>query len=194
MLAGPRRLRGERRERTPFRIAGGREQRLSGTAGHRCPGRCPAPRRPTTSHRTEHDSILQSREVLDLIQTPAVECPDAILFEPVGTALAQPARAAAAAGVGWVVLNREKVEYFADLRQKFRSPMFSVTTSHREVGQIQGQQIARLLPNGGAVLYIEGPSDNNASVRRTEGMQLAKPHNFEVRILRGRWTGESAYN
>jgi ribose transport system substrate-binding protein len=72
--------------------------------------------------------------------------------------------------------------------------MFSVTTSHREVGQIQGQQIARLLPKGGAVLYIEGPSDNDASVRRTEGMQLMKPHNVEVRILRGRWTGESAYN
>jgi ribose transport system substrate-binding protein len=144
--------------------------------------------------RTEHDSILQSRQVLDLIQAPAVERPDAIFFEPVGTALAQPARAAAAAGVGWVVLNREKVEYFADIRQKFRSPMFSVTTSHREVGQIQGQQIARLLPHGGAVLYIEGPSDNDASGRRTEGLELAKPHNIEVRILRGRWTGESAYN
>jgi len=143
---------------------------------------------------TEHDSIMQSRRVLDLIQAPAGQRHDAIFFEPVGTALAQPARAAAAAGVGWVVLNREKVEYFGDIRQKFRTPMFSVTTSHGQVGEIQGQQIARLLPNGGAVLYIEGPSDNNASVRRTEGMQLAKPHNVEVRILRGRWTGESAYN
>ena len=143
---------------------------------------------------TEHDSLMQSRRVLDLIQAPAGQRPDAIFFEPVGTALAQPARAAAAAGVGWVVLNRENVEYFGDIRQKFRTPMFSVTTSHGQVGEIQGQQIARLLPNGGAVLYIEGPSDNNASVRRTEGMQLAKPHNVEVRILRGRWTGESAYN
>ena len=143
---------------------------------------------------TEHDSILQSRRVLELIQGPVLQRPDAIFFEPVGTALAQPARAAAAAGIGWVVLNREKVEYFADVRQKFRTPMFSVTTSHGEVGQIQGQQIARLLPNGGALLYIEGPSDNEASVRRTEGMQSAKPHNIEVRTLRGRWTGESAYN
>lgn len=51
-----------------------------------------------------------------------------------------------------------------------------------------------MLPNGDAVLYIDGPSDNDASVRRTEGLELAKPHNLEVRILRGRWTGESAYN
>lgn len=143
---------------------------------------------------TEHDSIMQSKQVLDLIHSPADQRPNAIFFEPVGTALAQPARAAAAAGIGWVVLNRENVDYFAEIRQKFRTPMFSVTTSHREVGQIQGQQIARLLPKGGAVLYIEGPSDNDASVRRTEGMQLMKPHNVEVRILRGRWTGESAYN
>lgn len=144
--------------------------------------------------RTEHDSILQSGQVLHLIHAPAAQRPHAIFFEPVGTALAQPARAAAAAGVGWVVLNREKVEYFAEIRQKFLIPMFSVTTSHHEVGQIQGQQIARLLPNGGAVLYIEGPSDNDASASRTEGMQLAKPSNVEARILRGRWTGESAYN
>ncbi|HEX6805333.1 MAG TPA: substrate-binding domain-containing protein [Terriglobales bacterium] len=143
---------------------------------------------------TEHDSIMQSRQVLDLIQAAPDQRPDAIFFEPVGTALAQPARAAAAAGVGWVVLNRENVEYFTEVRQKYSTPMFSVTASHREVGEIQGQQIGRLLPEGGAVLYIEGPSDNDASVRRTEGMQLAKPHNVEVRILRGRWTGESAYN
>jgi ribose transport system substrate-binding protein len=143
---------------------------------------------------TEHDSIMQSRRVLDLIQSPAEKRPDAIFFEPVGTNLAQPARAAAAAGVGWVVLNRANVDYFAELRQKHRTPMFSVTTSHRQVGQIQGEQIARLLPKGGVVLYIEGPSDNDASVQRTEGMQLAKPHNVDVRILRGRWTAESAYN
>ena len=41
---------------------------------------------------TEHDSIQQSQIVLDLIQGPAGKRPNAIFFEPVGTALAQPAR------------------------------------------------------------------------------------------------------
>jgi hypothetical protein len=69
---------------------------------------------------TEHDSIMQSRQVLDLIQVPPDQRPNAIFFEPVGTALAQPARAAAAAGVGWVVLNRENVEYLTGRSDKFR--------------------------------------------------------------------------
>ena len=143
---------------------------------------------------TEHDSIQQSQKVLDLVQAPVADRPNALFFEPVGTSLAQPARAAAAAKVGWVILNRENVEYVRELRERYATPMFCVTTSHREVGEIQGEQIARLLPKGGAVLYIEGPGDNNAAVRRTEGMQARKPANVEVRMLRGRWTEVSAYN
>jgi ABC-type sugar transport system substrate-binding protein len=143
---------------------------------------------------TEHDSILQSQQVLEFLQAPAGRRPDAIFFEPVGTALAQPARAAAANGVGWVVLNRENVEYMAELRQTSRVPMFCATTSHRNVGQIQGEQVKRLLPNGGVMLLIEGPSDNEASVRRAEAMHMAKPGAVEVRTLRGRWTEQSAYS
>jgi ribose transport system substrate-binding protein len=142
---------------------------------------------------TEHDSIQQSQVVLDLVQSPTDRRPNAIFFEPVGTALAQPARAAAAAKVGWVILNRENVDYVRELRDRYSTPMFCVTTSHREVGEIQGEQIGRLLPKGGAVLYIEGPGDNNAAVRRTEGMLARKPTNVEVRTLRGRWTELSAY-
>ena len=143
---------------------------------------------------TEHDSIQQSQIVLDLIQGPAEKKPHAIFFEPVGTPLAQPARAAAAAKVGWVILNRENVEYVRELRDRYSTAMFCVTTSHKDVGYIQGEQISKLLPGGGAVLYIEGPGDNNAAVRRTEGMLARKPANVEVRTLRGRWTEVSAYN
>ena len=42
---------------------------------------------------TEHDSIQQSQIVLDLIHGPPGKRPNAIFFEPVGTARAQPARA-----------------------------------------------------------------------------------------------------
>jgi ribose transport system substrate-binding protein len=143
---------------------------------------------------TEHDSIQQSQIVLDLIHGPPGKRPNAIFFEPVGTALAQPARAAAAAKVGWVILNRENVDYVRELRDHHSSPMFCVTTDHNNVGNIQGEQISKLLPKGGAVLHIEGPGDNNAAVRRTEGMLARKPSNVEVRSLRGRWTEVSAYN
>jgi ribose transport system substrate-binding protein len=142
---------------------------------------------------TEHDAVMQSQEVLKLLYSPAEARPNGILFEPVGTPLAQPARIAASSGVGWVVLNRE-VDYLSELRQQYSSPLFSVTTNHDEVGRMQGEQIAQLLPHGGAVLYIQGPSDNKAAVRRAAAMQMAKPANVEVRVLKGVWTEESAYH
>jgi ribose transport system substrate-binding protein len=142
----------------------------------------------------EHDAIAQADRVLKLLQGDLGQRPDGILFEPVGTPLAQAAKVAASDGVGWVVLNRESVDYFPALRQQFRTPMFSVTTSHADVGQIQAEQIAHLLPNGGTILYIQGPSDNEASKRRTASMLAAKPANVEVRALRGLWTEESAHH
>ncbi|MGA2481937.1 MAG: substrate-binding domain-containing protein [Candidatus Acidiferrales bacterium] len=142
---------------------------------------------------TEHDAVMQSEEVLKLLHKPVGTRPDGVLFEPVGTPLAQPARIAASSGVGWVVLNRE-VDYLSELRRQYSTPLFSVTTNHDEVGRIQGEQIAHLLPHGGAVLYIQGPSDNKAAARRAAAMQSTKPANVEVRVLKGLWTEESAYH
>jgi ribose transport system substrate-binding protein len=143
---------------------------------------------------TEHDAIVQANQVLKLLQAEAGHRPDGILFEPVGTPLAQAAKLAAASGVGWVVLNREEVDYLPALRQAYASPIFSVTTNHNEVGRIQGEQIAHLLPKGGTVLYIQGSSDNEAAKHRYSGMMAAKPSNVEVRALRGLWTEESGYH
>jgi ribose transport system substrate-binding protein len=50
-----------------------------------------------------------------------------------------------------------------------------------------------LLPRGGSILYIQGPSDNSAAKDRTAGMQAALPANIQVTALRGQWTEESAY-
>jgi ribose transport system substrate-binding protein len=141
----------------------------------------------------EHNAIAQSQQVLELLQSPPDTRPSGILFEPVGTPLAQAARLAASSGVAWVVLNRE-VDYAAELRRQYPTPFFSVSTSHAEVGKIQGQQIARLLPGGGTLLYIQGPADNAASAQRRAGMESAKPANTEVRALKGQWTEQSAHH
>lgn len=141
----------------------------------------------------EHDAVLQSQRVLELLYLPAETRPDAILFEPVGTSLTQPAKIAASSGVAWVVLNRDEIEYVKDLRRQYETPVFSITTSHDDVGRIQGEQIAQLLPRGGAMLHVVGPSDNKASVRRTAGMMAAKPANLEVRTVKGFWSEQSAY-
>ena len=140
-----------------------------------------------------NDAVAQSQQLLHYVQDSMVTRPDAILFEPAGgTAFPQVARAAAAAGIGWVVLNHE-VDYILELRRRFKVPIFAISSDHVEVGKIQGKQFAALLPNGGNVLYIEGPANSSAAKERTQGMNQTKPMNIQVKTMRANWTEESAY-
>jgi ribose transport system substrate-binding protein len=139
-----------------------------------------------------NDAVAQSQQLLEYVQNPSLR-PDAILFEPCGgTAFPQVARAAAAAGIGWVVLNHE-VDYVMELRRNSKVPIFAISSDHEEIGKIQGQQFAALLPNGGTVLYIEGPANSSAAKERTRGMNKTKPANIQVKSMRGNWTEESSY-
>jgi ABC-type sugar transport system substrate-binding protein len=143
--------------------------------------------------QADNDAIKQSDQILKAIQAAPENRPNAILFEPLGaTALPQVARAAASAGIGWVVLNRF-AEYLPELRRASRIPAFSVSSDHLEIGRIQGLQFAALLPQGGSIIYIQGPSENSAAKDRTTGMQQTKPANIRVNMLKGQWTEESAY-
>ena len=140
----------------------------------------------------DNDAINQSTQILKAVQAAPEERPNAIIFEPVGgTALPQVARAAVAAGIGWAVLNRD-ANYVSELRQASKTPIFSLSSDHVEIGRIQGRQCAALLPTGGSVLYIQGPSENSAAKERAFGMQEAKPHNIHLIMLKGQWTEESA--
>lgn len=141
----------------------------------------------------DNDAITQSTQILKALQTEPQLRPDAIAFEPVGaTSLPQVARTAAAAGIGWAVLNRE-ADYLSELRKTTRVPIFSISSNHQEIGKIQGQQFAALLSRGGSMLYIQGPSENSAAKDRTTGMHTTLPANIHVTALRGQWTEESAY-
>lgn len=141
----------------------------------------------------EHDALMQSQEILKLLQRPAQARPHGILFEPVGTALAKPAQLAATENVGWVILNRANVDYLPELRRAHETPMFCVTASHIDVGSVQGEQMRRLVKSAGIALYIQGPSDNEASKQRTAGMQASKPPLLEIRFMTGAWTEISGY-
>jgi len=141
----------------------------------------------------ENDAILQSQQLLKIIQSNSGAHPDGIIFEPVGgTALPQVAKAAAAAGIGWVVLNRE-VDYLPELRRSYKVPIFSISSDHEEIGRLQGKQLTALLPNGGSVLLIQGPSESLAAKQRTTGMYETKPIGVQVKVMKGNWTEAGAY-
>lgn len=140
----------------------------------------------------DNDAIAQSQQLLSAIQSKGSR-PDAVIFEPAGTGLATVARAAATAGIGWVVLNRD-VDYLSELRGISKAPIFALSSDHVEVGRIQGRQLAALLPQGGSVLHIQGPVSHSAAQQRTQGAEQTKPHSVLLRSLKGQWTEKSGYD
>jgi ribose transport system substrate-binding protein len=141
----------------------------------------------------DNDAISQGTQILKIIQADPVTRPDAIVCEPVGgPCLPQVARAAVQAGIPWVLLNRE-ADYLPEIRRSApRLPIFTIGADQKEVGRIQGLQLAALTRNGGGVLHIQGPSENFAAKDRTTGMQMTLPPSVPVITLRGQWTEESA--
>jgi ribose transport system substrate-binding protein len=140
----------------------------------------------------QDDGILQSQQLLERIQGAVETRPNVIIFEPAGsTTLPHAARAAASAAIGWIVLSRD-AEYISELRSAFHVPAFVVTPDHQEMGRIQGRQLAALLPGGGIILFIQGPSHSKAAALRHDGFLETKPENIQLRIVKGHWTEASA--
>jgi ribose transport system substrate-binding protein len=139
-----------------------------------------------------NDAVHQTQQILDFIQDPSKR-PDAILAEPVGTGMAQIAKAAVGAGIAWALINTD-VDYISQLRQHALVPVFSVLSDHEAIGKIQGQQIAALLGEQGCVLYIEGPAVRDVAKVRTKGMLSAKPPRVNVKTWKGDWTQNSGYH
>jgi ribose transport system substrate-binding protein len=133
-----------------------------------------------------NDAVFQTQQVLKYIQEPAKR-PDAILVEPVGTGMAQVAHAAVSAGIAWGVVNTD-VDYISHLRRHALVPAFVVMSDHREIGRIQGKQIAALLGDQGRVLYLEGPSGRDVAK-----LLSTKPPAVDIKTLRGDWTEHSGY-
>jgi ABC-type sugar transport system substrate-binding protein len=141
----------------------------------------------------DDDAIKQSGQLIDVVQNRSSRV-NALILEPAGqTAFPQVARAAAAAGLGWVVMNRSDPS-IAELRSRYSSPIFTASEDHEETGRILGRQIAVLLPRGGVVLCLQGPSGNPVTERRMVGMNETKPNNIELKFLRSAyWTEEAGY-
>ena len=142
----------------------------------------------------EMDPVNQGQQLLKFVQGPAAERPQGILLEPVSAAgLPRVAEAAVAAGIGWLVSNAQ-VDYLPTLRKNAKAPVFQVSQDHVEVGRIQGRQMGAILPEGGTVLYLRGPSMSSIASRRFEGLDGAKPKNVDVKSVKVQGsTAESAY-
>jgi len=140
----------------------------------------------------ENNGVVQIQQLFKAVHAPPEQRPAAILVETVtGEGLERVARSAVKAGVGWILLNR-RVPYLAELAQGARVPVSSVGTNQIEVGRIQGRQFRALLPKGGNLLYIQGPTDTSVARERLEGMRAAiEGSGIAVALATGMWTEAS---
>lgn len=138
----------------------------------------------------DSNSITQSAQLLDAIHKYKAGL-SAILVEPAGgTEFPQVGRAAVSAGIAWVVLNRD-ASSLADLRRNFPAPAFAVSSDHKQVGRIQAQQLAAILPQAATVLCIAGPANTLAAQQRLIGLESAKPPSMTLKMLNSHnWTEE----
>lgn len=141
----------------------------------------------------DSNSVTQSSQLLDTIHRYRSSL-SAILVEPAGgTEFPQVGRAAVSAGIGWVVLNRD-ARSLSDLRRDFKAPAFAVSSDHKQVGRIQAQQLAALLPQSGPVLCILGPASTLASQYRLVGLEGEKKSAMTLKILKSpNWTEEGGF-
>jgi len=138
------------------------------------------------------DSITQSQQLLEIIQSRPEDRPHALVVEPVtATGLRRVAEAAVAEGIAWVISNSD-VDYIQTLSKGARAPVFVVTQGQSEIGRLQGKQMAALLQEGGSVLMIEGPGMSSVAVQRHEGMESSRPRNLQLTTLRSKWGEEFA--
>jgi ABC-type sugar transport system substrate-binding protein len=71
-------------------------------------------------------------------------------------------------------------------------PLFTVGSDQMEVGRLQGQQLDKLVPYGGCVLYLHGLQGASAEAR-ARGLEAAlRDKNVHLVVLDGRWTEEAA--
>ena len=140
----------------------------------------------------DNDAVSQVQQILTAIQQRDHGF-EAIITEPVGTAMLNVAEVAVRSGIAWCLLNRD-ADYVPALRQKSSVPVFEVSVDQLQVGHIHAEQVAALLPDGGTVLYIAGPSSGSTAKLRSEGMLARKPPNIQLKTIVSNWTEEGGYN
>jgi ABC-type sugar transport system substrate-binding protein len=140
----------------------------------------------------ENNAVVQIQQLYPVVHAPADRRPHVVIVHTVaGEGLERLARSAVQAGIGWILLNR-RVAYLDELRrQQPQLPIGMIGADNLEIGRIQGRQFQALVPNGGLVLYIQGPADTSAAQDRLAGAEEVCGRRIHLKVLEGQWTEAS---
>jgi ribose transport system substrate-binding protein len=123
-------------------------------------------------HAAGNDFVQQIRQLYECLRREPAERPRLVFLFPVRDgSLEYALRDIARAGVGCAILNR-RPKYLDALRREFPDvPFGSIGPDQAEIGRLQARQAAVLLPAGGFVLHVMGPSLSSAAQDRLDGFR-----------------------
>lgn len=141
----------------------------------------------------ENNAVQQIHQLFGFVHAPEGERPTAIVVETVtGEGLERVARNAVGARIGWVLINRDAAYIDALRREQSDLVISNVSVDNEEAGRIQGRQLRALLPQGGHVLYLQGPPDTAVAQERLRGAEeVLRGTGIELKVLNGDWTERS---
>lgn len=143
-------------------------------------------------HSADDDAEVQAAQIDARVRRNGTHPVAAILVSPVReSGLRLAAFDAARAGIPYALLNRPG-DYLAPLRQDFPDvALFSISADQSEIGRIQGRQFRRLLPEGGDLLYIQGPRMTSSAQMRLRAMQdEIRDARIQVSLAHGDWSAD----
>jgi ABC-type sugar transport system substrate-binding protein len=143
----------------------------------------------------ENDPVRQIAQLEEYRRRAPGARPVAVVVETVAAVGFEPiARSCVAARIGWVVISA-RAPYLEALRKDFPGLLVSsATVDELEVGRLQARQLRALLPRGGQVLLVEGPSASSATMlRRRMTEQELKGSSVQLaHSVSGDWTTQGA--
>ncbi len=143
-------------------------------------------------HFAQGHAVVQIQQLFKHIHGPAEERPLAIVVEPAASeGLERVARNAVKAGIGWILINTNS-PFLDALRSEHKElPIGMVGSDQKQVGRIQGRQVARLVGKQSRVLCVQGPAESAVTQERIQGLKEALA-GYEIRALNGDWTEDGA--
>ena len=140
-------------------------------------------------------AATQRQQLFSSLQAPKEKRPVALVVESAtNEGLAGAARAAVQEGIGWV-LTTGYPTYIEPLNREFPAVLVaSACADEDEIGRIMAQQYRALLPQGGAILYIEGLVNSaGAVIRRRRADEDLRGSSVKIaKVIAADWSEERA--
>lgn len=142
----------------------------------------------------ESDPTRQIKQITEAVSAPGGS-PVAVVVETAGSVgFERVARSVLEAKVGWVLVS-DSPRYLDSLHREFPDRIVTAAClNNEEMGRLLGSMVLALLPAGGKLLVVEGPTATAATLQRRRGLEdgIRGSKAQIVKTLGSDWTAAGA--